>query len=301
MAKVMTASQLVEKAKDVAANYKTLYVLGAFGCPLTPAMKSNILNYWLYDYNRGSARRAKIKAANSDPFAFDCIGVIKGLAWGWAGVKNATYGGAKYEAGGVNDYGADMTISICEGVSTNFSTIIPGECVWMSGHIGIYIGDGLCVESSPAWKDGVQVTAVLNIGAKSGYNGRRWTKHGRLPYIDYTAAQPLKTVEEVAQEVLRGLWGSGAERKQRLTAAGYDYNEVQACVNKLIEEAKLASMGDIDMDGKVTAADARLALRAAVGLETLTDEQKRRADMDGDGKITAGDGRTILRKATGAE
>lgn len=296
MGKVMTAKEFVDKAKDISANYKTLYVLGAFGCPLTPQMKSNIFNSWQYNYNRGSARRAKINAAASDVFAFDCIGLIKGIAWGWAGVKNATYGGAKYASNGVNDYGADMTISICEGVSRDFSTIVPGEAVWMSGHIGIYIGDGLCVESSPAWKDGAQTTAVLNIGKKEGYNGRVWTKHGRLPYIDYDAKH-LKSVEEIAQEVLHGLWGNNPERKQRLIAAGYDYDEVQATVNKLLEEAKQAVMGDINGDGKVTAEDARLALRAAIGLEKLTDEQIERGDMDGDGKITAADSRDILRKA----
>ena len=34
----------------------------------------------------------------------------------------------------------------------------------------------------------VQITAVGNIGSKAGYNTRRWTKHGKLPYVDYTGA-----------------------------------------------------------------------------------------------------------------
>lgn len=48
------------------------------------------------------------------------------------------------------------------------------------------------------------------------------------------APQPGKTVEEVAREVLRGNWGNGQDRKNRLTAAGYDYNAVQREVNRLI-------------------------------------------------------------------
>lgn len=44
----------------------------------------------------------------------------------------------------------------------------------------------------------------------------------------YTQA---KTVDQLADEVYRGLWGNGEERKQRLTNAGYDYNAVQARVN----------------------------------------------------------------------
>ena len=61
-----------------------------------------------------------------------------------------------------------------------------GEAVWMSGHIGIYIGDGLAVECSPKWENKVQITAVGNIGSKAGYNTRTWTKHGKLPYVDYS-------------------------------------------------------------------------------------------------------------------
>ena len=48
-----------------------------------------------------------------------------------------------------------------------------------------------------------------------------------------TAAPAKKSVAEVAKEVLSGKWGNGAERKQKLTAAGYNYAEVQAAVNKL--------------------------------------------------------------------
>ena len=47
-------------------------------------------------------------------------------------------------------------------------------------------------------------------------------------------AQPTKTVDEVAKEVIAGKWGNGADRKTRLTNAGYDYNEVQNRVNELL-------------------------------------------------------------------
>ena len=44
-----------------------------------------------------------------------------------------------------------------------------------------------------------------------------------------------KTIQELAQEVLQGRWGNGADRKKKLTQAGYDYNKVQAEVNKLVK------------------------------------------------------------------
>lgn len=40
-----------------------------------------------------------------------------------------------------------------------------------------------------------------------------------------------KTVAELAEEVLDGKWGNGSDRKNLLTAAGYDYNAVQDAVN----------------------------------------------------------------------
>ena len=46
----------------------------------------------------------------------------------------------------------------------------------------------------------------------------------------------MKSNEEIAREVIRGLWGNGAERKKRLTAAGYDYKTVQSLVNKLLKK-----------------------------------------------------------------
>ncbi len=56
---------------------------------------------------------------------------------------------------------------------------------------------------------------------------------------DTTASAPTDTVKktnaELADEVIAGKWGNGDERKQRLTAAGYDYDAVQAIVNKLVQ------------------------------------------------------------------
>lgn len=56
--------------------------------------------------------------------------------------------------------------------------------------------------------------------------------------------------------------------------------------------------GDINMDGEVTAADARLALRASAFIDEITDELIELGDMNQDGKITAADARLILRKAS---
>lgn len=45
-----------------------------------------------------------------------------------------------------------------------------------------------------------------------------------------------KTNEEIAKEVLAGKWGNGAERKNKLTKAGYNYATIQAIVNELVRK-----------------------------------------------------------------
>ena len=55
--------------------------------------------------------------------------------------------------------------------------------------------------------------------------------------------------------------------------------------------------GDINNDGKISASDARLVLRAAAKLENFNSSQTDIADVNGDNKITASDARKILRVA----
>lgn len=47
-----------------------------------------------------------------------------------------------------------------------------------------------------------------------------------------TPKPSTKSNETIAQEVINGAWGNGQERKDRLTAAGYDYNAIQSIVNQ---------------------------------------------------------------------
>ena len=48
------------------------------------------------------------------------------------------------------------------------------------------------------------------------------------------SSSSLKSIDEIAREVIRGDWGNGADRRNRLIAAGYDYAAVQTRVNELI-------------------------------------------------------------------
>lgn len=182
----MRAQDLINKVRDIAINYKTLYVYACFGAPLYDANKQRYTNNC--DYNRQPSRSSKIWAASPDTFGFDCVNLIKGILWGWNGDVNAIYGGAVYASNGVPDTNANgMFWDCCYDQSSDFSNIIPGEFVWMEGHIGVYIGDGYVVECTPIWNDGVQITYLGNWGGyREGYSTRTWTSHGKCNFIDYS-------------------------------------------------------------------------------------------------------------------
>lgn len=59
--------------------------------------------------------------------------------------------------------------------------------------------------------------------------------------------------------------------------------------------------GDVNGDGKITASDARAALRISASLMTPDESERLAADVTGDGKITASDARKILRVSAGLD
>ena len=67
---------------------------------------------------------------------------------------------------------------------------------------------------------------------KSGV-GWIWLENPAYCTVNKTTST-TKTVDELAREVIQGMWGNGQDRKDRLTAAGYDYSAVQAKVNELM-------------------------------------------------------------------
>lgn len=187
---IMTSTEFADKCYEIATEYKTLYVMGCFGAPMNSTNKDRYTSN--HSYNQQADRTAMINAATADTFGFDCVCLIKGVLWGWNGDTSKVYGGASYASNGVSDMSIDTMLSKCVGVSTDFSNIEVGEILFYKdstgySHVGVYIGNGLAVESTPKWDNCVQVTAVANIGSKSGYNARAWYSHGKLTeFLDYT-------------------------------------------------------------------------------------------------------------------
>ena len=86
-----------------------------------------------------------------------------------------------------------------------------------------------------------------------------------------SSAPEKKTVEELALEVLSGKWGGGAERKEALEAAGYDYAAVQAAVNALSAASETAEVQSDDLQKPTNERDRLLALLGDKWVEGLAD------------------------------
>lgn len=177
-----------------ALNSNTVYALGMWGQVINDSIITSKTRQYPSFYT--SARVAQLNSLKGkNYFGFDCVCLVKSVLWGWEGNPAKSNGGAKYASNGVPDIGADTIITKCKNVSTDFSKIVPGALVWMKGHVGVYIGDGQCIECTTNWTSKVLQSTLKNNGVKGQFE-RTWTKWGLLPYVDYSdqTATPSKPV-----------------------------------------------------------------------------------------------------------
>ena len=83
-------------------------------------------------------------------------------------------------------------------------------------------------------------------------NNGRWGCNSTYTFLGFIynpavkeEPKPTKSVDELAKEVIRGDWGNGQDRKDRLTAAGYNYSQVQARVNEMLSGNKPAPQNNV--------------------------------------------------------
>ena len=185
---IYKVKEFIEKL-ELALKSNTVYASGGFGACLNNKGQ-------LERYCKNSPDLKKIitkRAEEGNCFAFDCIGLIKGILWGWNADPNAIYGGANYASNGIPDTGTSGILKYCYDITDDFSNIIPGELLWLDGHVGVYAGDGMAYECTPAWDCKVQKVECWNV-KKTG-KGRKWAKHAKFNSIDYTdVVDPLKVV-----------------------------------------------------------------------------------------------------------
>lgn len=108
------------------------------------------------------------------------------------------------------------------------------------GHRAISLGNGM-IRSTDAGGSGKVATVALDWPEKHWglkYLGWSDTIDGILIPKGPAQAKPKKPVSKIISEVIAGKWGTGAERKKRLIAAGYDYDQIQNGVNKKLATKK---------------------------------------------------------------
>lgn len=209
----MRANDFVSKLKSIATTQKTVYAWGMFGSVITKSRvdaKAQQYPSWYTD-SKVSTIFSPLYGSNPPVWGFDCVGLVKGVLWGWNGEVNKSYGGAVYASCGVPDASADAMIGKCNDISSDISDIAVGEFLWMKGHCGVYIGNGKVVESTPKWDNGVQITAI---------SARNWLKHGKLPWVEYGTEEVKKSTVTIELAVLRkGSNGAQVKTLQRLLKA----------------------------------------------------------------------------------
>ena len=94
-------------------------------------------------------------------------------------------------------------------------------------------------------------------------------------------------------------WLVFADEQRTIRDNGYypQFIEYDRFNDRFLKAPDYNITGDVNLDGYVTTEDARLALRAAVELVTLSGAQWENADVDGNGVINSTDARYILRYA----
>ncbi len=168
-----TPAGLVAHAQR-AVKEKWWYVWGTFGNVLDESlMQAKIKQY--PRYNNEALHRPHLGQTVSD-----CVGLIKGYCMWVDALDKPVY---RTEL----DYNTGMMYNAAK-VKGPIGTIPdnPGICVYMQGHVGVYIGEGWVIEC--AGGKGAIRTPL------SGEGSTRWTAWFECPFIDYGAkSKPAST------------------------------------------------------------------------------------------------------------
>lgn len=128
---------------------------------------------------------------------------------------------------------------VCEEVMKTLAPITPGtsDSITVASFYEITDTNAPCCYIEIAFHDNVEEAKfiVKNTEKIAEAIARGLCNYLGVKYVSSSTSSNVsrkKTIEELANEVIAGKWGKGADRKKRLTEAGYDYNRVQARVNE---------------------------------------------------------------------
>lgn len=115
-----------------------------------------------------------------------------------------------------------------------------GETVKING---VYTASNSTTKLNPLRNSG-KITKIIK-GARNPY----LLDNGNLGWVNDSCivsetSSNKKTISQLADEVIAGKWGVGEDRKNRLEAAGYDYDAVQDEVNRKLSGSTTIKVGD---------------------------------------------------------
>ena len=144
---MLTSNDICNKARSIASE-KTMYVKGGTGVLLNKQNKLRFCSNNAFNIKRTSI----ISAASEDTRAFDEFGFLAAIS-------------------GYNCRTIGEVAALCDDISKDFSTIVPGEVVFMKDRFGIFVGNGKVIAA-----DAIGIGETILDG---------WVSHGKLPEVDY--------------------------------------------------------------------------------------------------------------------
>ena len=107
--------------------------------------------------------------------------------------------------------------------------------------------------NSPTYKGSYAMWQYTSNGTVDGIGGRvdmNYQVKELGGKIGTTSSNNKKSNEEVASEVIKGKWGNGTDRKNKLTNAGYDYEAIQNIVNQKLSKKSNEEVANEVIKGK---------------------------------------------------
>lgn len=159
---MLTSNDICGKAKYLASE-KTLYVKGGTGNYLNQKNKLRFCSNDAFNIKRTNL----ISAASEDTRAWDEFGFLAAIS-------------------GYNCRTIGEVVALCDDISKDFSTILPGEVVFLKDRFGIFVGNGKVIAA-----DAIGIGETILDG---------WVSHGKLPEIQYIEPVPEVPIQEVVED-----------------------------------------------------------------------------------------------------
>lgn len=171
----------------------TVYVYGTYGKILTTDIAESKAKQYP-SQNTQSRLSGYLKLVGNKYYALDCVGLIKAYLWG--GIDNIKYVSSTDKSANGMYLAASKKGNIDYKTYKHGVPEVQGLAVQMNGHIGVYIGNGKVIESTPNTKYAKQSHKLGGV-CETKVTDRKWEHWLYIPYIEYIVnpyEEPTRTI-----------------------------------------------------------------------------------------------------------